>query len=834
MNVADTEPIAAWHDVGLSAAEAARRLSEHGPNELPEARQPTWLSRLGSELREPLVLLLLAAAALSLVVLKETTEGAAILVIVALDTVVGVVQARRADDAMAALHELTAPVATVAREGPPVAIPAAGVVVGDYVVLSAGDRVPADVRLTEAVGMAADEAILTGESMPADKDTESVAMAGTLIVRGRGAGEVVATGARTELGKIATFLTDAPPPPLARELRRVGTWMATGAVALGLVVVGLAAVRGDGSREAFLDALLAGVALAVAAIPEGLPAAMTAALALGAQRMARHGAIVRSLTAIEALGSTTVLCIDKTGTLTTGELEVADVIPAGTTPGSDAELWAAALRCNDALDGGMDPIDVALLRAAAARGHLPPTAVRVDEQPFDATTRSMATVHEVPGGARVLSIKGAPESVLGRCETGATTRGLLARAGHLAQAGLRVLAVAVGDTDDLAATQLRPLGLVTFVDPLRPSARAAAEACRRAGVRVVVATGDHVETATAIARAAGLDVTPAMTGAQLRDLAPEGRTDALTAAALVARVEPTDKVELVAAHRRAGHVVAMTGDGVNDAPALRQADVGIAIAGAAGTDVAREASDIVVTTGDLGILVEAIREGRRIYRNVVSLVSYLLAGNLSEILVVLGAVVLLEDLAVPLRPVHLLWINLVTDGLPALALGVDRATRDGLELPRRALGSHLIDGSRLRLLGTRAVAIATATLGAGLLATQWGWSTPRVQTQLVATLVLTHLILAYVARSERFTFERGWWKNRVLVAAVFGSVGAQALAMTVPAARNWLDLAPLPVSGWVLAAASAAAVVLVIDLARWARRRSQEELLDDRPNGGRP
>ncbi|HEX7165525.1 MAG TPA: cation-transporting P-type ATPase [Acidimicrobiales bacterium] len=803
---------------GLSGAEAQRRLAADGRNELPEARRPGWLSRLAAQLREPLSLLLVAAAALSLLVLREMTEGLAILVIVVLDAVVGAVQAHRADDAMAALRELTAPLASVVRDGRPQTIAAADVVVGDHALVAAGDRVPADVRVTDAASLASDEAILTGESIPVDKSVGDVLLAGTLVVRGHGGGHVVATGARTQLGAIATFLTEAPEPPLARELRRIGSWMATGAVALGVVVVAVAVVRGDGGRDSLLDGLLGGVALAVAAIPEGLPAAMTASLALGAQRMARHGAIVRTLTAIEALGSTTVLCVDKTGTLTTGQLEVDDAIPAERTSAAEAELWLAILRCNDATDGGVDPIDVALLRAAEARGHTPMLGRRVSEEPFEATTRLMATVHEF-ADARVLSVKGAPEAVWARCADGPQLRRLDGLARGLAQAGRRVLAVASAATDDLSARELQPLGLVAFLDPLRPSARAAVDACRRAGIRIVVATGDHPETAAAIARDAGLDPDPTVIGSELRDLDPDERQALLAEAAVIARVEPADKVALVVAHRAAGHVVAMTGDGVNDAPALRHADVGIAVAGAAGTDVAREAADIVVTTGDLGVLVEAVREGRRIYRNVVSLVSYLLAGNLSEIMVVLGGVLLLQDLPVPLRPVHLLWINLITDGLPALALGVDWSRRDGLELPRREPGTHLLDLARLRLLAGRALAVAAAALGAGALAAQMGWSPGRVQSQLVVTLVLTHLVLAYVSRSERFAFERDWWRNRALAASVFGSAAMQVVVMTVPALGGWLDLAALPVAGWAMAVGASVLVVCVIDAVRAVRRR---------------
>ena len=798
--------------IGLSEAAAAARLAVDGTNTLPTAKPPGLALRCALQLREPLSLLLLAAAALSRVVLREVTEGAAILAIVALDAAVGAVQARRADDAMAALRELTAPTATVWRDGQLRSVPAADIVVGDVIEVAAGDRVPADASLTRAASLAVDEAILTGESLPAEKPAGSSISGGTLVVRGHATGTVVSTGARTELGRIAGLLAASPEPPLARELRRVGAWMATAAVGLGLVVVIVGVVRGEGDR-AFLDALLAGVALAVAAIPEGLPAAMTASLALGAQRMARRGAIVRQLTAIEALGSTSVLCVDKTGTLTTGQLEVADVIAS---PGSEEALWQAIVRCNDATTGGSDPIDLALLAAAAQRGHVRQPGPRVDEQPFDATTRLMATIHRVDDG-HVLSVKGAPEAVFPRCAAGSARASLEQAAQKLARRGRRVLAFAAGQTGNLEALHLEPLGLVSFVDPLRPSARDAVSACRAAGIRVVLATGDHLDTAVAVARDAGLEPGRAVSGSELAGLPTDERFQLLTSAAVIARVDPSVKVDLIAAHRRCGDIVAMTGDGVNDAPALRQADVGIAVAGAAGTDVAREASDIVVTTGDLGILVEAVREGRRIYRNVVSLVSYLLAGNLSEVLVVLGAVVLLSDLPVPLRPVQLLWVNLITDGLPALALGVDRTESD--TPPRRAAGEHVINLARLRSLGSRAAAVAAVVLAAGAIAQQLGWSAARVQSQLVATLVFAHLGLAYVSRSARLAFESGWWRNGALLVAVCGSAGAQVLVSSVPLLGGWLDLAPMSLAGWSLAVAASALAIAAIDVGRALGRR---------------
>ncbi|HET9442164.1 MAG TPA: HAD-IC family P-type ATPase, partial [Acidimicrobiales bacterium] len=577
MTVATDRPAPA----GLSSAEAAARLAEAGPNVLPSTPSPSLAGRLLRHLAEPLSLLLLAAAVVSLAVLGETKEGLAILVIAALDALVGAVQEHRADRAVVALRQLTAPTARVRRDGRTVRVDAATVVPGDVVELAAGDRVPADVALVDAASFATDEAALTGESLPVEKwappagaggrapgpaagpggspsDRPGMAFAGTTAVRGRATGEVVATGAGTALGRLASSLSPPSPAPLDRELRRLGRVLTAVAVAVGTLLVPVVAVRSAGD-DALAHALLAGVALAVAAIPEGLPAAVTAALALGARRMAATGGIVRRLVAIEALGSTGVLCVDKTGTLTTGRLSVQSVQAVEDRLG---DLWAALVRCNDAGGAGEDPIDVAIMEAARARGAAVGPGRRLAEQPFDAATRLMAVIDATPSGP-VLSVKGAPEAVLARCRPGPDTDAAADRAAALAADGLRVLAVADGEGDDLAATGLRPLGVVALADTVRDSARAAAEACRRAGIRLVMVTGDHRDTAAHVAGQVGIDTEPVVTGAELAAMDRAARSDALARAAVVARVEPSTKVDLVDAHRRLGRVVAMTGDGVN-------------------------------------------------------------------------------------------------------------------------------------------------------------------------------------------------------------------------------------------------------------------------------
>ena len=800
--------------VGLTTAEATARRAQEGANDVPPPPTPSLARRVVREVRNPLSALLLAAAFVSVFVLGERGEGAAIVAIVTLNIAVSVVQERRADVAVAALRQLSAPRARVRRDGVSVDIDVRDIVRGDVLEAAAGDRVAADGELLEAVGLAVDEQVLTGESMPVEKAPGDEMLAGTLIVRGRGTVEVTATGARSTLGRLAQSLGAKPTTPLAIELRHTAARMTALAVLLSAVLVPVAWVRGSGDG-ALAEALLFGVALAVAAIPEGLLAVVTLALSIGAQRMATRGAIVRHLPAIEALGATSVLCTDKTGTLTTGRLRVAEIV---TVHGLDENMWAAALRCNDAEGGTGDPIEVAIREEAARLGLALPLGVRVGERPFDAATRSMATLHD-SGGRLVVSVKGAPEAVLARCKPADDVSRLAAAADRLAGQGRRVLAVADGSCD-LDADGLRLLGLFAFEDPLRDSTRGAVDALAGAGIRLVVVTGDHPATAAAVAHEAGL-ATDVVTGEELAGMSSQARDIALASASVLARVDPSVKVDLVAAHRARGHVVAMTGDGVNDAPALRNADVGVAVSVAAGTDVAREAADIVLTDSNLGTVVEAVREGRRIYRNLVSVVGYLVSGNLSEIGVIVVGLALFPDVAAPLLPVQLLWVNLVTDGLPALALAVDSPPDDLLRQPPRPSTERILHWRRQLALAGRGAVAAAAVVTTALVA--GATETDDVRVRLVAALPIVHLALAYVARGDRRTFGPGWWRSRPLLVAVALSVVVHVAAFTFEPVRDVLGLGPLPLSGWLLAAAAALLTVVVIDLARMVSRHLRGE-----------
>ncbi|WP_440073546.1 cation-translocating P-type ATPase [Streptosporangium sp. OZ121] len=805
---------------GLGDAEAARLLDEYGPNELPRSRPPTLPARVARQLADPLSILLLIAGLVTLLVLAEIPEGIAILTILVVNVAIGAGQEAKADQAVRALGTLSAPMAKVRRDGVTRRVPAAEVVPGDVIEVAAGDRVPADARVLEVSALGVDEAMLTGESQSAGKqvggaggpgvplgDRDGELFSGTLVVRGSATALVERTGAATEMGRIAGALGGRQPKsPLEVDLAQASRRIGLLALAAGVVMVLLGLTRVSRGEAALLDIVLAGVALAIAAVPESLATAVTTALALGSQRMARLGVIVRRLSAIEALGATTVIASDKTGTLTTGRLAVVDQVPV-----AGADLWRAALRCNDARDGLGDAVDVALRAAAERNGaRLPEGERRLKARPFDAETRSMAVVTEGP----LLTVKGAPEVVLARCVPGEQTGRLMNAVTDLARQGLRVLALAEKESDDLDADGLRPLGLLGLRDEIRPSALQAVADCRAAGIRVMMVTGDHGDTARAVADEVGIESGAVVTGASLEGQSVAGRAGRLRGASVLARVDPATKLDLVHALRGSGEVVTMTGDGVNDAPALRHADVGVAMAGDEGTDVAREAAAVVVTNGELGTIVTGVREGRRLRHNVTSMIGYLLTGNLAEILLVLVGLILWPDLIIPLLPVHLLWINLALDGIPAIALGVDRPAGDPLALrPQRG---GLLSGAVLRRVGLRSLIVGLLVIAAVEAARRMGWSDEQVRTQAVLALVFARLTLAYVVRARRWTFERGWWHGRTVTIAVVATALLQALVTLVPFLGAPLALVPLPAAGWALALGTAVLTPLLCDLVRWA------------------
>lgn len=787
---------------GLTAVEADARLAIVGPNALARPQSPAYVRLALRQVLDPLVGLLIAAAVVSAAI-GETVEAAAIGLIVVLNGAFGFSQELGAERAVLALRESLVSLATVTREGVERAIPAADLVPGDLVRVREGDRVPADARLVEEIGLEVDESLLTGESLPVPKHPDpvgaesplaertSMLFSGTAVTRGLGRALVVATGAATEQGLIAE-LTDrakAPPTPLQRRLGALAAWMVVLGAVVTVALAGAMLARGEPLREAFL----VGVSVAVAAVPEGLSATVTIALALGAREMAQRGAVVSELAAIETIGEATVVCADKTGTLTQNRLRVEGLEPSSGR--SDADLLAGALASSHAL---IDPVDRALVEAARDHG-LDEEVVVVRSLPFEAS-RKRATVLVSRGGALRAVMKGAPEVVLGR-SVGDPAE--IARLGEQALAwaaeGVRVLALAerpiehADVADEELEHALEPLGLVALADPLRPAAAGALQEARELDLDVQMLTGDHELTARAIAGQLGL---------------PDD--------AVHARVTPADKLRLVTELQRGGHVVAVTGDGINDAPALRQADVGIAM-GLSGTEAAREASALVLTDDDFATIVAAVREGRRITGNLRSFLAFLLSANLGE--VVLFGIAVTAGLGAPMTVVQILVVNLLTDGPPAIALARDPAGAGAARLERVLFPRRL-----LAALGAIGLVVGVAALAAFLAVREL--RPEAAQTAAFATVALAELAFVWSCRSERLPT----WRlppNRFLRVAVVASLAVVAVAVYVPALHAPLGTVSLRASELAIVLGLAAVPALVAETVKRARRSSRDGVRGD-------
>ncbi|MQS17132.1 HAD-IC family P-type ATPase [Streptomyces kaniharaensis] len=824
MTVASHAPTSAD---GLTTTEAARLLAEHGPNVVAaDHRVPLW-ARVAAQLRDPLIMVLLGAVALTLAI-GDHPDAVVIALVIVVNTTVGVVQEVRAESAVAALSRLSAPAARVLRDGEQRKVPSAELVPGDVVALAEGDVVPADARLIESAALLVDESMLTGESLPvakaveAERPADGVVQAGTVVLRGRALSVVTATGAASALGRIAALLRPRPEPtPLQRRLAGLGRVLAAVAVGLCAVVFVLGLLRHQPPGEMGVTA----ISLAVAAVPESLPAVVTLALALGARRMATRHAVVRRLPAVETLGSVTVLATDKTGTLTQGRMVVerlwsphsaATVTGLGYGPAGELrldgaaddelkDLLTAAALCNDAAlrpptgeDGEWgalgDPTEAALLTAAGKAGldyeRLRETFPRVAETPFDSARKLMSTVHRAPDGSLLACLKGAPEAVLDPAvlaeppELLEKTRRAAAR---LATEGSRVLAVAERRLDHLpeppeeAEQGLKLLGLTALADPPRSSAAATLAACRRAGITPVLVTGDHPATARALAVRIGLLEPSAGPEAVVNGQAlAAGEVTDLTRARVFARTDPRQKLDIVQAWRARDAVTAMTGDGVNDGPALRQADIGVAM-GRRGTEVARQAADLVLADDELATVVSAVEEGRRVYDNIRRFLVYGLAGGAAEILVMLAGP--LFGLALPLRAGQILWINLLTHGLTGVAMGAEPASPGAMARPPRPPHQHILGSGvwqRVLLLG---LVVAAVALGAAL----WARNGERPwQTVLFLALLAAQLGTVLGLRERLLTRA-----NPFLPAAVLASAALAAAALYLPFLREVLDTAPL-------------------------------------------
>ncbi|WP_308163959.1 cation-translocating P-type ATPase [Nonomuraea sediminis] len=737
---------------GLTTAQAAERLQREGANLLPRKPPVPWWRRVLTQLRDPLIVVLLIAAALTAVT-RDWTDMAVILLVVVVNTTVGVVQEIRADQAIGALERLTAPAARVIRDGHQRQIPAADIVREDLVVLAEGDIVPADATVTRAESLLVDESALTGESVPVDKGEADQVSSGTVVVRGRGTAVVTAVGAAGAMGRIAAMMVKGSGlTPLQRRLVGIGRMLAAVTVLLCAVVLALGLARGQNLELMVVTA----ISLVVAAVPESLPAVVTLSLALGARRMAARNALVRRLPAVETLGSVTVLATDKTGTLTEGKMTVGHLWPTRST----TELLTAAVLCNDArLSDGQalgDPTEVALLTAAAEdgldRAVLHDRFPRVAERPFDSVRKRMTTVHRLPDGRYRVICKGAPEVLL-------TDQAAIEQADRYARSGCRVLAVTAADLDTLPETieelGLPLLGLVAIVDPPRKAAAATIAACRRAGIRPVLITGDHPSTAHAVAAELGIDE-------------------------VHARAAPEHKLDIIQELRDRGDILAMTGDGVNDGPALRRADIGVAM-GRRGTEVARQAADLVLADDDLNTVVAAVEEGRRVYANIRRFLVYALSGGAAEIAVMLLGP--FAGLALPLLPAQILWINLLTHGLPGVALGGEPAVPGSMERPPRPPSQSILGAGLWQRVIRIAVVLTLVTLGVAVWAQQTGrpW-----QSMAFFALGAAQLGVGLGSRARPRTLA-----NPMLLLAIGGALLLQLAALYLPPLRELLGTQPL-------------------------------------------
>jgi Ca2+-transporting ATPase len=766
---------------GLSRDEAARRLRANGRNEIRrEAHAPAWRGFV-RQLASPVVLLLLGAAIVS-ALLREIADSIAIAAIVIVNAVVGFIQEYRAERAIVALRSMTAPRASVVRDGAPTVIAATDVVIGDLVLLEAGDIVAADGVLVEAHALSSNEAALTGESTPVEKDRDDSVYLGTSIASGTGRAAITATGMATQLGAIAHLLETAEegPTPLQRRLSQVSRML----LVTSLAIVAAVAVAGLVHGAAVFDVFMSAVSLAVAAIPEGLPAIVTIALAIGVRRMAARHALVRRLPAVETLGCSTVICTDKTGTLTTGVMTVRELWGA-----DHHQLLDAAAACCDAelTSRTGDTTELAILAEAAMRGIRRETIERdrprIDVNPFDSERKRMS----ITRSDGVVYVKGAVETVLARCSAG--TERAPDAAAQLAGRGLRVLAVATGTNPD--ESNLTLLGLVGIADPPRTEAIEAIASARTAGIRTVMITGDHPVTATVIARELGIEP----------DL-------------VHARATPQDKLAIVRDWKARGAVVAMTGDGVNDAPALREAHVGIAM-GKAGTEVTREVSDIVLADDNFASIVAAIREGRGIFDNIRKALVYLLSGNVAELAVMLIASI--AGLPLPLLPLQLLWINLITDGLPALALVMDPPDADVMARPPRPPSEPMLgrpEWTTVLSTGALQTVIILATFVWALRARGLG----DARNLAFTVLVFGELFRAFASRSTTKVFWTvGAFSNLLLLAVVVVSVIAQLAIQQLPFTERLVGGAGLSPATSALALVIGLIPVSVLEIAKLLR-----------------
>ncbi len=855
---------------GLTPAEAEKRLAQYGPNKLKDAEKPTTLQRFLEQLKDPMLVILMIAAAVSAVTNFLSGESFAevfiILIVVLLNAVLGVLQESKAEAAIEALQTMTAATCRVLRGGKTVSLHSDALVPGDVVLLEAGDSVPADGRLLESASLKIEEAALTGESVPVNKiigalelkkgqdevplgDRRNMCYMGSTVVYGRGRALITRTGMDTEMGKIAGALSNTAEEqtPLQRRLDELGRTLSK--LVLGICVfifVFDLLMAGSFTLETVLSTFMVAVSLAVAAIPEGLATVVTVVLSIGVTNMSRRSAVIRRLTAVETLGCTQVICSDKTGTLTQNKMTVVRHL------GDTAALAAAMALCSDAelseegkAEG--EPTEAALVNFAAASGLPKPRLVaeqlRVDEAPFDSARKMMSTVHAA-SGAYVQYTKGAPDVVLRRCTawlengeehplTAEKRAEILAANKAMADDALRVLAAArrrwAEKPADCSPENLERdlcfIGLTGMIDPVRPEVKPAIAECREAGIRPVMITGDHKDTAVAIARELGIikDASEAITGAELDEIPDDKLGEAVRRYSVYARVQPEHKVRIVAAWKANGAVTAMTGDGVNDAPSIKAADIGIGM-GITGTDVTKNVADMVLADDNFATIVGAVEEGRRIYDNIRKAIQFLLSSNMSEVLGVFSATLLGFTL---LNPVHLLFINLITDCFPALALGMEQGEADTMRRPPRDSRDGIFAGGMGFDIAYQGVLITVITLASYIIGhcMEVGYFempkgiSPDGMTMAFLTMSMCEIFHSFNTRSQRKSVFSLHSRNPVLLWAMLGSLALTTLVLEVPFVANLFGFTPVSWAEYLTALALAVLVIPVVELVKLAQRR---------------
>ena len=871
---------------GLSTAEALRRREQYGPNKLKEAEKATWFQRFMEQLKDPMLIILMIAAVVSAATtvldflqlpeprdFGHLTEGLVevgiILVVVLLNAILGVIQESKAEAAIEALQTMTAATCKVIRDGKQIVLHSDELVPGDIVVLEAGDAVPADGRIIENASLKIEEAALTGESVPVNKmidalnlsggsdevplgDRKNMCYMGSTVVYGRGKAVITETGMATEMGKIADALaqTQEEETPLQRKLDQLGKTLSF--LVLGICVFIFAfnlIMKGNYSINGILSTFMVAVSLAVAAIPEGLATVVTVVLSIGVTNMSKRNAVIRRLTAVETLGCTQVICSDKTGTLTQNKMTVVDHI-------GDTNLLATAMAlCSDAnlneenqAEG--EPTECALVNFAYSVGlhkaDMEKATPRVDEAPFDSGRKMMSTIHAV-GGAFVQYTKGGPDVVLGRCThyvengevkamTDAKRSQIMAANKAMADKALRVLAAAKRDwtvkpadnTPEFLEQELIFVGLTGMIDPVRPEVKAAIEECRSAGIRAVMITGDHKDTAVAIAKELGIitDASEAITGAELDAISDEDICEFVKKYGVYARVQPEHKTRIVNAWKANGAITAMTGDGVNDAPSIKSADIGVGM-GITGTDVTKNVADMVLADDNFATIVAAVGEGRRIYDNIRKAIQFLLASNMSEVLGVFFATLMGFVL---LNPVHLLFINLVTDCFPALALGMEKAEPDTMNRPPRNSKDGIFAGGLGFDVVYQGVLVTVITLGAYLIGASFefgaGWfdalraagESGHGMTMAFLTMSMCEIFHSFNLRSQRKSVFTLKGQNMVLWAAMLGSLLLTTVVIEVGPIARAFGFTPIGLQEYGISMAMAFLVIPVVEIVKAIQR----------------